>query len=99
MRSGVRGELRSRPVRVSALQLEPGDLAHQIEFSGQDIAMRASEESSLRAVTEVEVMRDHALMRHVVGVQADVARLAMPDRGLLTRWKPAHLRHPQFDDE
>jgi hypothetical protein len=65
------------------LQLEPGELGHQVELGRPDVAARAAEETGFVPVTEPEMMRDDLLVQHVVGVEADVARLALPHGGLL----------------
>ncbi len=62
--------------------------------AGQNVAMRATDEPRLRAATETEMMRDDPLAQDVVRVQPDVARLGMPNYGLLAGRKPAQLRHP-----
>ncbi len=84
---------------MPAFQLEPGEMGHQVELSGPDIAVRAAEESGILAVIELKVVGDDPLPRHTVGVQADVARLRMAHGGLLARRKLAQLRHPQLDHE
>ena len=98
MRSGLRGECVAGPVRIPVLQLETGELRHQVEFSRPDVAVWAAEELRLLAAAEMEVMRDDLLLHDVVGVQPDVARLGLPDC-VLSRREFAQLRHPQLDDE
>lgn len=77
------GELAPRPISMPRLQLEPCELSHKVEFGRPDVAVWTTEESCLLAVTEHEVVRHEALMQRVVGVQADVPRLRLPDIGLL----------------
>src|ERR1700733_14606807 len=99
VRAGVRGELGPRPVRVPALQLEPGELGHQVELSGPDVAVRRAEEPGRRAVAKPEVVRDDPLAQDIVGVNADVAGLRIAHRARLPRRELAQLRHPQLDHE
>src|SRR6516165_214635 len=81
------------------LQLEPGELGHQIQFRRPDVPVRAAKKLCLRAGAEGEVVRDDPLAQHVIGVQADVARFGGEDGGLLARWQLAQLWYPQLDDE
>ena len=91
--------MRPGPVRMPVLQFETGELRHQVKFSRPDVAVWAAEELRLLAPAEMEVMRDDLLPHDVVGVQPDVARLGLPDCGVLSRREFAQLRHPQLDDE
>ena len=68
VRLGVGCELGPGPVRVPCLQLEPGELRHQVEFSRPDIAVWATEELRLSAITEVEMVGDDELLHDVVSV-------------------------------
>ena len=62
VRAGLGGELGAGPVRVPALQLEAGELGHQVELGRPDVAVRAAEQLRLRAVAEPEVVRDDLLV-------------------------------------
>ena len=65
MRTRLRGELSPRPVRMSVLQLETGELGHQVKFSRPDVSVRATEKPRLLAATETEMMRDDALAQDI----------------------------------
>ena len=99
MRTRLGGEAGPGPVRMPGLQLEPGQLSHEVKLGRPDVAVRAAGQPSPPALIEREVVRYNALTQNVVGVQADVAGLAMPDRGLLPGWQLAQLRYPELDHE
>lgn len=84
---------------MPALQLEARELCHQVKFGWPDVAVWTPEELRLLAAVEMEMVRYDTLLQDVVGVQPDVTRLGMPDRGLLSRREFAQLRHPQLDDK
>ena len=63
VRPGLGGELSPCPVAVPGLQLEPGQLGHEVELSRPDVAVRAAEELRLLALTESEVVRDNVLVQ------------------------------------
>ena len=60
---------------MPALQLEPGQLSHEIELRRPDVTVRGAEELSLPALLEVKVVRDDALGKYVVGIYQDVPGL------------------------
>ena len=99
MRSGRGVPSEDAVDRVPGLQLESGQLGHEIEFRWPDIAVRAAEQPGLPALIEPEMVRDDVLAQHVVGVQADAARAGLPGNGLLARRELAQLGHPQLDNE
>src|SRR3954464_8974421 len=84
---------------MSVLELEVGELRHQVKLGRPDVPVRAAIEPCLLAVVELEMMRDDLLVQDVVRVQPDVTRLRVPDGGVLSRRELAQLRHPQLDDE
>jgi hypothetical protein len=84
---------------VPGLQLESGELGHEVEFGGPDVAVRAAGQPGFPVLIEPEVVRDDVLAQDVVGVQADVAGAGLPDNGLLAWRELAQLGHPQLDHE
>ena len=56
MRAGVLGELRPDPVCMPALELEPCELGHQIEFSWPDVAVRTAKDLGIAFLAEVKVV-------------------------------------------
>ena len=84
---------------LRASSSKPASWAMRSSSAGQIIAVRAAEQAGPSPVVEVDMVRHDLLAQHVVGVQADVAGLAVPHRGLLARRKLAELRDPQLDHE
>jgi hypothetical protein len=72
---------------------------HQVQLGRPDVAVRAAEHIGIAALAEGEVVRDHSLVQHVVGVQADVAGLGPEHRGRLPGRQLAQFGHPQLDHE
>jgi hypothetical protein len=81
VRPGLGGELRPGSVRVPGLQLEPGELCHEVKFGWPDIAMRAAEELGPPVVAETEMMRDDLLVQHVIdrGTDCLVGEIVLND--------------------
>src|SRR6185369_14679786 len=97
--AGLGGELGFLPVGVSGLQLEAGQLPHEIELGGPDVAMGAARYPDSSLLIEPDVVRHDVLTQDVVGVESDAVGVGLPDHGLLAWGKLAQLRHPQFDHE
>src|SRR5689334_25406053 len=52
---GLGGEVRAGPVRVPGLQVEPGQLRHEVGFGGPDVTVRAAQHPRLPAAAEAVV--------------------------------------------
>lgn len=66
------GEGRCDPVLCTALELHPGELRHEIELTGPDIAVVVCPTAVGSVGLSGEVVRARLLTHQVVGVEAQV---------------------------
>src|SRR3954452_9511764 len=99
MRAGLSRELAPAPIRVPALQREPGELSHQVELRRPDVAVGRAEHSGLAAIADAEMVRHEVLVEKVDRVDPDTAAFAPQDRALLAARQLAQARHAELHDE
>jgi drug/metabolite transporter (DMT)-like permease len=97
---GLGRERSAGPVAVPGLEPEAGQLRHEVQLSRPDVAVRAAEHPRLPARAELEVVRDHELVHHVVGVQARMYPGRVRGDGRVpSRGQRRSSGDPQLDDE
>lgn len=86
---------------MTALQAEPGDARHQIEFCGPDVAVRAPEDRRFCAGVRMkaDVVGNDLLPDWIEDVGPEVAGLGCEHRSRSARWKCSQIGHPQLDEE
>lgn len=87
--AGVGGELAAAPISQSIFEAEPGELGHEAEFAGPDVAAWCPVDPGCSSIIQdcsgSDVVRDDLLAEGAVGIGQQLAWLAGFDCALMLR--------------